>query len=348
MSSESTQLEALVLGAVRDTPLLVIVFDRARSVGWLNPAAEEALGVGRDAIVGQPADRLVQGGLPALQGGASREEGTFALVRDDGRLLHVQGRLSRVRDPAGRRLGTALVASLTAAGSQWHHHLLRGTLPAAMGMMGAEVAHKINNPATWLRLNLDELLTDLCQPAEMDVALVRQLLDECREGLDRISEIASELRQLAGPGPGELQQTDLRHLVAAACSLAPLTSEGAVMIRRELADVPRLSLAPGRVGQAVWAVLSLCVRLAEPGQTLPALHIRLHDDGQHVFVDLCVDRPLQLPEGASHAGARSAGPPELRMARTVLAAHGGLVMAVPEGHGMRLQLPIVAPPNPLV
>jgi nitrogen fixation/metabolism regulation signal transduction histidine kinase len=348
MSWDAVELEALVLGAVRDTPLLVLVFDQEPALAWLNPAAEEALQVAREDAVGLPSSRVVQGQLPTLEGVTARAEGDFALVRSDGSFLHVQGHLSRVRDLAGRRLGTALVVSLTAPGSEWHYHLLRSSLPAAIGMVGAEVAHQINNPVTWLRLNIDQLHTDLNRLETLDFDLARELFDECQEGLERIGKIAGELRELAAPTPHEVRETDLRELVAAACSLAPFTPEGPVLIRRELADVPHLSLAAGRVGQAIWALLSLTVRMAGPGETLPSLQVRLHDDGQHVYLDICLDRALDLPPEAMRTGAKSQGPVELRMARTVLSAHGGLVIPVPGRHGLRVKIPIVEPPYPLI
>ncbi len=343
MSDGPEGLAEQVLGAVRGTPLLVLLFDRDGDLTWLNPAAQEALGHG-DA----PAGPVLSEPLPSLEGSLGRAEGDFTLVRADGGSLHVRGRLSRVRDAGGRLSGTALVASDTAPGAEWHHELLRGTLPAAMGMMGAEVAHKVNNPSTWLRLNVDQLRADLDLPGGLEPELARELLDECREGLARIAQIAAELRTLAAPTEDELRDTDLREVVAAACSLAPLTPEGRVSVRRDLAQVPRLRLAAGRVGQAIWSLLSLCVRSAAPGASPPTLRVQLDDDGEHIYVDLRVDRPLTLSDEALHPGARSRGPAALRMARTVLAAHGGLVMPVPEGHGLRLRLPIVIPEVPLV
>lgn len=348
MSLEPGELESLVMGAVRDTPLLVVIFDHSGNVAWVNPAVELALDVGLDEVQGHPAASVLQGPLPPLTGVTGRVEGSFQLLRSDGSDFWVHGRLSRVRDSAGRRLGTALVSSATASGSHWHHRLLRSTLPAAMGMMGAEVAHEINNPSTWLRLNIDQLWTDLGEHGSLEPELTRELLEECREGLERISVIAGQLRDLAAPDPSDVEETDLREVVAAACSLAPLSPSGQVIVRRELAEVPRIALSPGRFGQAVWSLLALCVREAQTGTDAPVVAVRLHDDGRHVFLDIDVGAPLGLDPAVCQPGARSQGPPELRMARTVLAAHGGLVMPVPEGTGLRVQVPLVKPHNPLI
>ncbi len=347
MPLESAELEALVIGTLQDTSLLVLVFGNDGCVSWINSAVEDTLDVMREDVEGHPSQVLLRGELPALEGTTRRVEGDFQLARSDGSVVWVQGGLSRVRDGAGRRLGTALLASTTVGGSHWHHKLLRGTLPAAMGMMGAEVAHKVNNPSTWLRLNLDQLRTDLVHPGTLEPQLARELLDECKEGLERIGEIVGELRDLAVPSPEEFELTDLREVVTAACSLAPLAEAGRVTIRSELAEVPRLKLAPGRVGQAVWSLLALCVRVMVRAEESDSLVVHLHDDGEYVFLDLQAGSPLALDPETYQAGSTSQGPAELRMARTVLASHGGMVLPVPQGHGLRIQLPIVTPRNPL-
>ncbi len=341
MAAGDSALGELALGALRDTPLWVLLFGPGGAVSWVNQTVEEGLGVTLEELRGHPAATVLAGELPELEGTSRRVEGDFALYRSDGSKVWVKGRLSRIRDRVGRRIGTALVASATSSGAHWHHRILRGALPATMGMMGAEVAHQVNNPSTWLRLNLDQLRTDLLGGTQIEESLMRELLDECLEGLDRISQIASELRALARPGHDELESTDLRQVVAAACSLAPLSAEGQVIVRRELSPVPRLQLAPGRVGLAIWAVLSLCARLSEGAGSAPSLSVSLGHAGDHVLLDVEVVEALPLEAGVLEPGARSQGPPALRMARTVVAAHGGLILALPGAHGLRLQLPVV-------
>jgi hypothetical protein len=207
-------------------------------------------------------------------------------------------------------------------------------------MMGSEIAHDINNPMTWLQLNLSSLLDDLDQTGTLEPAYARELLEECKQGIARITEVVAILRKSGAPEPHEIEETDLRQVVAAACSLAPLTETGEVVVRSELAQVPRLSLAPGRVGQAIWSLLVLCVRHVTAGDGHTAIDVRLHDDGRYVYVDFELGLPLALSEEVLKPGAVCKGPRELRMARAVFTVHGGLVMALPSGHGLRIRLPI--------
>jgi PAS domain S-box-containing protein len=68
---------------------------------------------------------------------------------------------------------------------------------ASLGTLAAGIAHEINNPLTFLTANhelLEEGLTKLERGERVDVAELRQLVDEAREGTRRVRDIVASLR----------------------------------------------------------------------------------------------------------------------------------------------------------
>jgi signal transduction histidine kinase len=90
--------------------------------------------------------------------------------------------------------------------------LARGEQLAAIGTLAAGVAHEINNPLAYVNANLNHL-HKLAESDDHDPAEVEEVLAECREGLTRVSAIASDLLRMARHGASEREPVDLAEIV---------------------------------------------------------------------------------------------------------------------------------------
>jgi PAS domain S-box-containing protein len=85
--------------------------------------------------------------------------------------------------------------------------LLRSDRLAALGTMAATVAHEINNPLTYLQLNLQQL--EIATAAEADparAAMLRDLIANALHGVERITRIVRDLRTHSRDHVDEVEQ----------------------------------------------------------------------------------------------------------------------------------------------
>jgi signal transduction histidine kinase/ActR/RegA family two-component response regulator len=94
---------------------------------------------------------------------------------------------------------------------------------ASLGLLAAGVAHEVNNPLTYVQLNLGWLLeqiNNLQDRIEPDlIAEMRLTLKENQEGVEHIRSIVRDLSSFAKAGGDEVQELDLADVVRSACNL---------------------------------------------------------------------------------------------------------------------------------
>jgi signal transduction histidine kinase/DNA-binding NarL/FixJ family response regulator len=249
----------------------MVVIDGHGTVLYANRAAEE--------LTGAPAGRLLGGPVPLPEGwedmGQVRvgtpEPTTVVELRVAGiEWKGAPARIVSLRDVSERRAAETL-----------RHRLVHADRLRSIGQLAAGVAHEVNNPAAFVTVNqealageLDHLhratvaICDLVRSwgevpsrelasliAELDpyetVLRARQLLDENRTGIDRITAIARSLRQFARTDNGVEGRLDVAAIIDDACTMVRNEIRHRASLVKELGETPPVAGNRSRLTQVL-------------------------------------------------------------------------------------------------
>lgn len=252
----------------------LILTDTAGDVLDANPAAESVLGVSRDALVGralvdvleelQPIDDPAELGLQfaALDPGGAHL--SSELETGDGRVFEVTAAAVRAQgsQPAG-----GFVSLRDRTHQRQAEKLLHGRQRLeSVGILAAGVAHEVNNPLAYMRTNLvhvhglsKELMKRLASAdadaveaplTTADWSEMPEILDECLQGIDRISRIVDGLLRFSRAPGEDLGDVDVNAVVEESLRLADLHRDQSVRVESALAPVlPPIRGSQGRLVQ---------------------------------------------------------------------------------------------------
>lgn len=217
--------------------------------------------------------------------------------------------------------------------------LIRGARLAAVGEMGAGLAHELNNPVAGI-LGLAQVLA---ARGGGDAAMLRSIEEQAR----RCSEIVARMQRFsrleADRGPVDRHGWDVVDLVAVIEEVLGLVQasyrDRGVELARELGPDLRVRGDRAALRQAIDQVLQSLRAAAGPGARL---FVHGHADEDHVLVDFSLGgAPLRIGQDDWMAAGMS-----FWAARQALAAHGGLLEeptlpphGVPTEARWRLRLP---------
>jgi len=160
------------------------------------------------------------------------------------------------------------------------HQLLQRDRMAALGTLSAGVAHEINNPLTYLLVNLDYVMRRLRAASASDdpmgelargmhggglPALV-QSLQQSVDGANRVRQIVRDLLTFSQGSVEQRGITDVRGIVESAVQMAWHEIRHRARLVKSLADVPPVDANEARLGQVF---LNLLVNAA---QAIPEGH----------------------------------------------------------------------------
>ena len=155
---------------------------------------------------------------------------------------------------------------------------------AAIGTLAAGVAHEVNNPASYVLMNLKTCRDHLAVLRDRTPALTgdeRAVIDEMDEmfvdnvrGVERIVSIVHALRAYARTDPDEIERVDLGAICRDACDLVGNQLRQRARLRLDLAPVAPITADARKLGQVVINLLlnaydSLPVPMAgQPGHEI--------------------------------------------------------------------------------
>lgn len=139
---------------------------------------------------------------------------------------------------------------------------------AAIGQLSSGVAHEINNPATWAMLSLavverelGGLRADLAAEGrenglvESRLVAIEAALEDAREGVQRISLVAGDLRTFARADDELREPLDLNEVVRISTRIATPAYRLKAKLICELSDAAEVVGKRGRLGQVVTNLL---------------------------------------------------------------------------------------------
>ncbi|WP_035217424.1 response regulator [Desulfatibacillum aliphaticivorans] len=202
-------------------------------------------------------------------------------------------------------------------------HLLQSEKMASVGQLAAGVAHEINNPTGFVSSNLKTLgdyLDDLaglvrkykefCQnvhddPSCMTLPLKDQLhgileyeqridldyiledtndlIQDCREGTERIKKIVNDLKDFAHPDEDEVKPANINQGLESTLNVVWNEIKYKAEVFKDLGELPLVDCYPHRINQVFMNIL---VNAAQAIEEKGEIHIQTRDLGQEVEIKI--------------------------------------------------------------
>lgn len=309
-----TLLEQLQEVNARQAPLAAVwsqiydsveLLDPEGHIQYVNPAHEALLGVVADDVQGRLSglfsgeDSVIEGAplsmIDSLELLATGESLSLSVARqvDDHELI-LGVTVSPVLGPGGALEQIAVVRrDLTSIRMSQQAVAHRERL-VSVGTVAAGLAHEINNPLTYVKNGLEELVQDA---RGLDTGLSQQerveLANDALHGVGRVETIVRSMLQLSRDGDAApvaaREPVDLREVVASAVALAEPKLRDQAQLHVDLSD--NLT-ARGRPNELVQVILNL---LINAGQAMPpgeknSRYIKVtagqSPDGRWVYIDV--------------------------------------------------------------
>lgn len=205
----------------------------------------------------------------------------------------------------------ALITQLQEA----HAQLLQSEKMASIGVLAAGVAHEINNPVAYVYSNLGSL-HDYCtgllrlleayeslrpQAAndphmmeavehireEIDLPYLRDdllaLVEESRNGLQRVREIVSNLKNFSRVGEAEWQMSDLHSGIDSTLSIVHNELKYKAEVVKEYGELPLIECIPSQLNQVI---MNLLVNAAHAIEERGTITLRTGTEGDEVWLEI--------------------------------------------------------------
>ena len=263
---------------------------------YVNPAAVRLLGA-HDAedVVGKPLSALLE---PADADRATR--------RID-KILQTEQRLDHPAEYKSRRAdGQTIYVEISSIPIDWkgqpavlgfardvterkamQARLLHKDRLAAVGALSAGLAHEINNPLSYVLLNLQYIDRELEKllGARESWQILSDRLQDAMHGAERVAAIVRDLRIFSRTDDGVGQPVDLAQVVDSAIRVAHSTVRHSATLVRDIQSVGAVLCNPQRIEQVVLNLLINAAQALNEGDTLKdRIVVRLYQDGNQAVL----------------------------------------------------------------
>ena len=249
---------------IQSIPDALMVVSPERTIQTVNAATPLLVGYAKEELIGMDVRRLFPHGAEHpfregrlelwLRAGAIREVETVCRTKAD-ELIPVSVSGSVMRDADGRPSRLVSVARDLRETKQLQQQLLESEKMAAIGMLGAGMAHELNNPLMGIT-GLVSYVKDKLEPHDQKW----QLLADAEQELKRCSKLVTDLLTFARPGYQQGTEASLQVdcgtvIQRALAVLEPRTRQMGVSVTTRLA--PELPGVWGNADQLQQVVLNL-------------------------------------------------------------------------------------------
>jgi len=272
---ERAALQARIDILSRHANDMMVLTDEQQRLVDVNDRTCEALGYGREELIGQPVRMLRDPATLADFEARTAEEIEKGGVifetryrRKDGATFPVEASV-RTSVVGGRRFFQAVIRDITER-RRLELQLQLADRMASVGSLASGVAHEINNPLAYLVANLDFALAELERPGH-DQGEVKRALAEAHHGALRVREIVKDLRTFSRGQDSAREPVDVRRVLQSSLSLAQSEIRAKARLAMELGEVPPVLANEHRLGQALLNLLVNAAQAIPPGD--PDRHV---------------------------------------------------------------------------
>ncbi len=308
--------EDRLFSVVSHAPILLFAFDAEGRFTMSAGRGLEALGVAAGSLVGHSIFDLYRD-TPQIADNARaalRGESFSSVVHMVAPELFYETRYTPVRGADGKITEVIAVAiditermRAEAALKQSEARLIEADRLASLGTLAAGVAHGINNPLSYVLLNLDLVIRELgafaleVEPTVPCNELVVRLR-EARIGVDRVRLIVQDLKAFSRVDTERRGPVDVRRVLDETIELASNEIRHRARLVRAFDDVPHVEANASRLGQVFLNLLLNAGQSIAEGDAL----------NNQIIVSTTVDAGGRVVVGISDSGA---GIPEDILAR---------------------------------
>ncbi len=261
------------------------------------------------------------------------------LLAADGSASLVAVSSSALRERRGTRIGHVVTVRDLYRVVQLRTRLVTTGRLAAVGELAAAITHEINNPIAYIRSNLGVLSRDLdalekAAQTSRDETLAEELkeghelVQETRDGADRVAAIVRDVQRFSGAGYRERESVDVNRLCEEALRVLLPTLRDGVRVERRYGELAPLACAPQQLVQVFLNLLSnaaqavgergtITVHTADDGD---AVSIHVEDDGSGIPAEV-IERIFD-PFFTTKAVGEGTGL-GLAISRQIVRDHGG-------------------------
>ena len=282
--------------AFQDSPVGLAMSASDGLLSSVNPAFCNMLGYTETELLGRSVRTLTHPADVATEARNARRliDRQIAHYALEKRFLHKSGHPVYVAMTIARadiKEETIYIAQLidVSEARQAREQLARASHLAALGRMAAAVAHDVNNPAAYLQLNLAEIRrqVEANELGPEDRADILAMLEDCTNGVNRISDIVRELQVFGTDIDTSPRPTDLAEVIRISARLAAHEVKHHAELVLDLQAVPMVVAQPSKLGRVITnLVLNAARAIGTSDPRTNEIRIRCFEEASHIVVSV--------------------------------------------------------------
>lgn len=293
------QAEGQVRTIVQSMPDAVVFWDMTGIVRRVNASFTQLTGLSAEQALGQSLRVLYQQDSQwseDLQRGAAEIQSApveRSFVRADGLSFRAECSTGAVKTQGGQ-MGWVTIFRDISQRIQMTERLRMTDRLAQMGLLSGGIAHEINNPLTFVLINLNVLEQELQEldPSGQDANLteMRSIVTDSVEGCHRVSEIIKALRSFARGSDHRPEKVQIADLVSNSLLVLHASLRRRADVHTEFEETPTVLAPPGDLAQVIINLIKNAEECVPPGEK-GNIYIRVGQEQGQVLLEVRDEGP---------------------------------------------------------